>query len=323
LVASLLLPSFIAQVISQCGFQCTRWGLITLLPVVVIHAMQGMPNSTFTRYQRAGNFGFLSALIGLGSLSSLTGIYPILCCAVVATIGSVLPFFAKLPVGEAPKNDAAKVGNTVASYQSLGRNRLVLILSGILFFTSMINPMLFTFLPLRMKEMGASSGAVSNVIALCGVFALVGLPHLGRLLDRISYQAVFLVVPALAALRVALLGLPSDNYWMFGLQQLMHIPTSVVLELALVQAVSRNFQAASLPRVQGIINASALSGMALGSFMAAQSLPLLNNDLQILFFLFASMPLFAYPFVLAEHIKVEKRAPHEHVLGASMESSVL
>jgi predicted MFS family arabinose efflux permease len=307
IAASLIFNSFLAQIICYCCFQYSRWGLITLLPVVVINAMRGMPNSTFTRFQRAGNIGFLVSLIGLGNLSSYFGIFPVLACGVVASLLSIAPFYWKLPSGAATTTsdradssglETAQSAPAATSFSVLLRDRSLLTLSGMLFFISIMNPLIFTFMPIRMTQMGANSGAVSNVIALCGVFALIGLPIIGRLLDRMSYLPILMVVPVLAAFRVVLLGMPSESYWWFGIQQLLHIPTSVVLELAMVQAVASSFSSESLPRVQGMINACALSGMAFGSFMAAQLLPTLSGDLQQLFFLFASLPLFAYPFVI-------------------------
>lgn len=290
------------EVFFQAGFysllQFARWGFFTLVPVGVLHALGPRAGQEYGTYRRVGSIGFIIGLLLAGYVADSVGLSVMLIIMAVAGIIAAVPFMSRISIPLIPQSGA-------------GYRRLLVrpgpryFLLGALCINSMF-AFSFIFLPIRMKQMGASDFYVSFILAMCGMLALVSLRSVGTLVDRYSPFKLLLLVPVFCFLRTFLTGLPEQSLFWFGLIQLLHIPTWVLGDVLIITYLKRYCDPGSFPRMQALANIANTGGMLLGSWLVGILLDTGLCTLQTSFFYVSLVPLSGLYFFWKLEIEHQK-----------------
>lgn len=277
--------------------QIARAGLITLVPAGVLHFLGPNSGEQYGAYRRMGSLGFLTGVIGSGYLADFLGSSILPACILVASLLAALPFLyqIRIPSSSSHRGSFATV---------LKHPILQPLLIGYLLISAW-SAAVFTLMPLRLKEMGASPSLIGWTISLCGITALATLVPIGKWLDRQAISRFYLIVPLCAALRIALMALPTTlPHWFLAIQ-LLHIPTWVLGEAIQIKIIRTYCPSELYSRAMALMSIALSLGVALCSAIAAyfsQSIGLQGS-----FWVISVIPLLALPWTWILHRNISHK----------------
>lgn len=277
---------FLYQVMIFAFLQFLRAGILTLVPTGVLHFLGPNSGHQYGTYRRVGSFGFLVGVVGAGYACQFFGAKWLPMLIIISAGLAALPFLNRIRI---PQTDP-----TQGSYREVMRNPVLrpLLLGYTLI--SAWSAAVFTFMPLRLQEMGASSGLIGWTISLCGITALLSLVPIGKWIDRHSPAKLYQIVPLCAALRIFLMSLPDTNPYWFLLIQLLHIPTWVLGEAIQIKLIRQHSPSHLYSRAMALISIGLSAGVALTSALGGVFVH--HIGLQGTFAIIAILPLLALPW---------------------------
>ncbi len=267
--------------------QFLKVGFLTLVPVGVLHLLGPRAGLDYGRYRRVGSAGFLVAGFA-GYLVQISNPGIAVWIVGVACVLAALPFLwhIQIPMVHAPDEG----WKTLFS----DRKTRYFLLGSLLLSTW--NAGVWVFLPLRMREMGATPSLISWTMAECGLIAILSLSLTGRIVDRIGRPALlYLAVPVAASLRLLLMASPDSTPQWFLLIQWMHVLVWVLGEIVQIQFVRKYTKPSLFPRIQAMLMMCTYAGM--GGASALMGLLVEPFGLRATLALSATLPLLALPFL--------------------------
>lgn len=268
-------------------FTFSRWGVFTLVPVGVLQTLSESAGRDYGRYRRFGSIGFLLGILGLGYLSDRSSIEIVFSVVAIVALVAALPFATKLSI---PVSQDRSI-----RYRQLLRRPPVLFFLVIAGFIASSNSLTFVYLPLRLREMGASNSLVALVMSLCGVTATLSFPWAGRFSDRHNASLIVRVVVVCTTLRMVSLALPETNPEWVILLQLGHIPTWVLFDAFTIKYIKDVVSSEEFAKMQALCHVAHNIGLAIGSLIAAGLL--VYFQLRVTYVLSAPLPLLALFFI--------------------------
>lgn len=280
---------FFFQLLCLSLFSFARTGFTTLVPVGVLSLLGPKAGHGFGDYRRFGSIGFLVGVIGVAYLVELASARLVLWASAFCLLVASLPYFRTIKI-------ILEKGSLEPNYNqcfAVPSFKWLLVAAAII---STWWASSFIYLPLLMKNAGASSSMVGWGISICGIVAMLTLPQVGKWVDGRSSRRVMLMVPVFASLRVGLYSLPKDEALWFIAIQFLHLPTWVVTEVTIMKMVKQLLSESLYSRGQALLQVAQTLGMALGSLLIACLLGF--GDLREVHLWFCLVPLLAYPFIL-------------------------
>lgn len=281
--------------------QFLKVGFLTLVPVGVLHLLGERAGLDYGRYRRAGSAGFLIAGFA-GYLIQQTNPSIAVWLVAGACVLAAIPFLGKIqiPLIHAPEEGWIDLFRDRKTFYFLLGSMLL----------STWNAGVWVFLPLRMRELGASPNLIAWTMAECGLIAMLTLTKTGRIVDRIKHPAmIFLLVPVAAGLRLWLMALPQTTPEWFVLIQGMHVLVWVLGEIVQIQFVRHYTKPSLFPRVQAMLQVGTYAGM--GAASVVMGLLVEPFGIRDTLTLSALMPLLAIPFLWLALKAVRRENLHE------------
>ncbi|MBT4815049.1 MAG: MFS transporter [Lentisphaerae bacterium] len=167
-------PGFIlSQALLASGISAT----MTMMPLLALALLGGRKQGA--GYGRFRMFGSVGYMVGLYILALVVqGVDRLLLIAGIVMILGVIPL---LLANVQTSRHVERHGVGVL----LRRKRLLRFLVAVFFF-SFGGPAAFTFLALYAKQLGMDQASVGRLLGMCGVMAVVALPLMGSLADRVG-----------------------------------------------------------------------------------------------------------------------------------------
>ena len=168
------------QLVVSCGMSAT----LTVMPLLALTLIgSGAPGAGYGRFRVFGSLGYMFALYGLAS--ALRGLDRLLPVAAVCAAAAVVPL---LWANVRPRRHAQRHG-----LASLFRHPPLVRFLFAVFLFSLGSPSVFTFLALYARDLGMGQAEVGRLLGVLGVAALIGLPVMGTVADRIGREHVLLL----------------------------------------------------------------------------------------------------------------------------------
>ena len=279
-------PSFFSQTIIFCLHEITKWGFFTLVPVGVLQILGSRTGSEYGKYRSFGSIGYLLGAMGAGILSDSFGFKAMFFVMGVASIVAAYPFYKHIKI-PARKEQSTKFA------ELLSRKKLRNFFLAVICLCTYMS-FVFVFMPLRIRELGASNSDISIVLSLNGLLAIVGLFVLGPVIDSISSKHLLLAAVASAFLRVGLMffatSLPG-----FYMIQILHLGTWVLIDLLYIKCTKELVSPHQYAKFGALTLVSTSLGMAFGSVFGALILKIF--EMKYLFLFGSLLPLLAVPFI--------------------------
>jgi PPP family 3-phenylpropionic acid transporter len=280
---------FFFQLLCLALLSFTRTGFTTLVPVGVLSLLSTNAGQGFGDYRRYGSIGFLVGVVGVAYLTEMASAIYVLWASAICLLIASLPYFRRIKI-------VLETGHLKPNYHQCFAEPSFKWLLGAAAIISTWWASSFIYLPLLMKNAGASSSMVGWGISICGIVAMLFLPQVGKWVDGRSSRRVMLMVPVFATLRVGLYSLPREEALWFIVIQFLHLPTWVVTEVTIMKMVKQLLPESLYSRGQALLQVSQTLGMAFGSMLIATLLGF--GDLREVQQWFCLVPLLAYPFIL-------------------------
>lgn len=302
LAAPLMLLSshIVVQTLLMGLSQFLKVGFLTLVPVGVLHLLGPRAGLEYGRYRRAGSAGFfLAGAAGILIQASNPAIT--VWIVAVACLLAALPFLSRvgIPLVHAPQEGWIHLLRDRKTFYFLVGSMLL----------STWNAGVWVYLPLRMREMGASPNLIAWTMAECGLIAILSLTLTGRIVDRLRKPALLLLaVPVAAAVRLWLMSLPGSTAEWFLVIQWMHVPVWVLGEVVSIQFVRHYTKPSLFPRVQAMLQVGTYLGMGAASVLMGLFVESLGIRQTLLFS--ALLPLTALPVLWLSLREVRRELLH-------------
>jgi len=243
-------------------------------------------------YRQYGSLGFMSGLLACGLFTDWLS--PKAIPVLLAFGGLVCAFYLKEAKPKEPELSTDQTGYLATRISLLPFFFLQLFVwSGFCIF--------FRYLPIRMREMGASSLEISITAVLLGLINIVCIKQTGHISERYSFRFLALIVLTFTALRIGLISVPSKSYLGFYLVQILHIPTWILNDIISIRYMKDKQKTLGALNISVMNQASLTFGMVLGSYFMSEIL--IISDLKNSFIYAAILPFFALPFLFSKHIK--------------------
>ncbi len=179
------------QVLASTGLAATM-SVMPLLALTVIG--EDRPGAGYGKFRIFGSFGYMFSLYGLALL--VKGIPRLCVTAGVLLILGVIPL---LLANVRTVRHEKRLG-----FSALTRHRRVLGFLLAVFFFSVGGPAVFTFLSLYARSLGMDQVRIGRLMGMCGLVAVLGLPGMGALADRVGPRLVLLLGFAAMPARILL-----------------------------------------------------------------------------------------------------------------------
>lgn len=238
--------------------------------------------SEYGAYRVFGSFGFISGLLLSGILTDYfsTRFIPILC-----GISSLLAAFFIINILQHEK--IQKIDPVIFKNKSQLLDLVGFFLFQVLIWAGLA--VIFRYLPLRMKEMGASGVFISLTLVVLGLTALFSLKKVGKITDHLPLKKSWLIVPIFCCIRIISIALPISNlFWFFPIQ-LLHIPTWVLNDILTMRFLHEKKQELGGLLITVITQLSNGLGLALGSYLMSHLIQ--DYGLRSSFFWISVVPL--------------------------------
>jgi predicted MFS family arabinose efflux permease len=267
-----------------------RSGILTLVPLGVMHQIKENPGAEYARYRRIGSIGFLVGSVGIGFAMDKISVNALFWVLASACLFAILPYFLKIKIPAIPPSE-----HIFTRYASVFTHNKLKWFWPATFFINSWSVVVFSFMPLRISELGYSSTFASVVQSLCGVTALLTLSWIGRLVDRHSMTKLYMLVPIFAFIRIFAMSLPDTHAEWFLLIQLLHIPTWVLGEVIQVNFLKEHAPQELRPESQAIYQV--ISALSLAVCGAIGGIFAHRLNMPTAFQILAFVPFLAFPFL--------------------------
>lgn len=182
------------QIVVSCGMSATS----TVMPLLALSLIGSeAPGAGYGRFRVFGSVGYMVALYGLAS--ALDGLDRLFHVAAACAVAAVVPL---LWANVRPQRHAHRHG-----FAGLLRHPPLAWFLLAVFLLSLGSPSVFTFLAIYARGLGLGQAQVGRLLGVLGVAALVGLPIMGTVADRIGGERVlllgFLAMPARILIQAA------------------------------------------------------------------------------------------------------------------------
>jgi len=225
LAHSRTLPGFcLYQLLVACGLPAA----LNVMPLLVLTVLgEKRPGAGYGRFRMFGSIGYIVGLYVLAA--RIDGLERLFLIGGVVTIVGVIPLFLA--------NVRPRLHEERHGFAGIVRQpRLAWFLVAVFFF-GVGGPAVFTFLAIYAREIGMQQAAVARLMGMCGVTAVVALPIMGSVVDRIGPRCALYLAFAAMPLRVLIQALAGGPPGLYA-AQLLHAFTWAGLEVTMYSYVT-------------------------------------------------------------------------------------
>lgn len=236
-------------------------GIQSLMPTLAVGVIgPSRPGRGFGRYRAFGSIGFM---LGTGLLPMLAGDLATTCLLGAGGLLGSLALVFRLPrrTGGDRENDLP--------LPAIAHRGGVSAFLFVYFVLVLTEPGVHGFFGAYARDLGADVSWVGQLASMTGLMALIGLPTVGGLIDRVGAQTILLGAFAAQAARMAATALITDYDWLW-LAHLFHVLAWPGREVGAIILLTSLVPVARRARTLAMLASVRMAGMTVGSALMGQ-----------------------------------------------------